>query len=51
MGANYAGMGDKYNRTLSTLGINLGIIFQITDDILGTFGDKEVTGKIHLLIN
>ncbi|MHA1624049.1 MAG: polyprenyl synthetase family protein [Promethearchaeota archaeon] len=45
IGANYAGMGDKYNRTLSTLGINLGIIFQITDDILGTFGDKEVTGK------
>ncbi|MHA1455472.1 MAG: polyprenyl synthetase family protein [Promethearchaeota archaeon] len=33
IGANYAGMGDKYNRTLSTLGINLGIIFQITDDI------------------
>ena len=45
IGANYAGIDDKYNRTLSTLGINLGIIFQITDDILGTFGDKEVTGK------
>ncbi|MHA1193197.1 MAG: polyprenyl synthetase family protein [Promethearchaeota archaeon] len=45
IGANYAGMGDKYNRILSTLGINLGIIFQITDDILGTFGDKKVTGK------
>ena len=45
IGANYAGMGGKYNPALSTLGINLGIIFQMTDDILGTFGDEKVTGK------
>lgn len=45
IGANYAGTRYEYNEYLSTLGVNLGIIFQITDDILGTFGDKEVTGK------
>ena len=45
IGANYADVGDEYNRILSTLGINLGIIFQITDDILGTFGDEKITGK------
>ena len=45
IGANYAGIDDKYYRILSTLGINLGIIFQIIDDILGTFGDEKVTGK------
>ncbi|MBY9018128.1 MAG: polyprenyl synthetase family protein [Candidatus Lokiarchaeota archaeon] len=45
IGANYAGIDKEYYRILSTLGINLGIIFQIIDDILGTFGDEKVTGK------
>ncbi|MFX1494324.1 MAG: polyprenyl synthetase family protein, partial [Promethearchaeota archaeon] len=26
-------------------GINLGIVFQMIDDILGTFGNEKVTGK------
>jgi geranylgeranyl pyrophosphate synthase len=45
IGANYAKVDVKYLKDLSILGINLGIIFQIIDDILGTFGNEKVTGK------
>ena len=45
IGANYARVEDKYKKLLSIYSINLGIIFQIIDDILGTFGDEKVTGK------
>ncbi|MFX1409986.1 MAG: polyprenyl synthetase family protein [Promethearchaeota archaeon] len=45
IGANYARVNDEYLSYLSTYGINLGIVFQIIDDILGTFGDEKVTGK------
>ena len=30
---------------LSTFGLNLGIAFQIRDDVLGIWGDPQVTGK------
>ena len=45
IGANYAHVDKKDKKHLSTYGINLGIIFQIIDDILGTFGDEKITGK------
>ena len=45
IGGNYAKVEEKYKELLSTYGMNLGIIFQIIDDILGTFGDEKVTGK------
>ena len=45
IGANYAQVEKEYTPLLSTYGINLGIIFQIIDDVLGTFGDEKVTGK------
>ncbi|TFF87284.1 MAG: polyprenyl synthetase family protein [Promethearchaeota archaeon] len=45
IGANYAEVDKKYNKLLSTYGLNLGIIFQIKDDILGTFGEEKKTGK------
>ncbi len=45
IGASYAKFEKEYTPHLSTYGVNLGIIFQITDDILGTFGDEMVTGK------
>jgi geranylgeranyl pyrophosphate synthase len=45
IGASYANIENEYIPLLSTYGVNLGIIFQIIDDILGTFGDEKVTGK------
>ncbi len=45
IGASYANIEKEYAPHLSTYGVNLGIIFQIIDDILGTFGDEKVTGK------
>jgi geranylgeranyl diphosphate synthase type I len=45
IGANYAQVEKEYTPLLSTYGINLGIIFQIIDDVLGTFGDEKITGK------
>jgi len=45
IGANYAKVEQSYKNLLSIYGINLGIIFQIIDDILGSFGDENTTGK------
>lgn len=45
IGASYSKVDEEYKKYLSIYGINLGIIFQIIDDILGTFGDEKVTGK------
>jgi geranylgeranyl diphosphate synthase type I len=45
IGASYAKLEKEYIPHLSTYGVNLGITFQIIDDILGTFGDEKVTGK------
>jgi len=45
IGASYAKLEKEYTAHLSNYGVNLGIIFQIIDDILGTFGDEKLTGK------
>ncbi|MFW9971431.1 MAG: polyprenyl synthetase family protein, partial [Candidatus Odinarchaeota archaeon] len=45
IGASYAKVEQNIMKDLSIYGINLGITFQIIDDILGTFGDEKVTGK------
>ncbi len=45
IGANYAEVEEKFLKDLSRYGLNLGIVFQIIDDILGSFGDEKVTGK------
>ncbi|MHA1150591.1 MAG: polyprenyl synthetase family protein [Promethearchaeota archaeon] len=46
IGATYANIEDEKTLNLiSKYALNLGLIFQIIDDILGTFGDASVTGK------
>ncbi|MBD3406734.1 MAG: hypothetical protein GF411_11520 [Candidatus Lokiarchaeota archaeon] len=45
IGAAIAEASDSQLSSLSEFGIKVGQAFQIQDDILGTFGDEEVTGK------
>lgn len=45
IGASFAGADSELLRGLSNFGIPLGLAFQLRDDILGVFGDPEVTGK------
>ncbi len=45
MGALLAGADSKMIETLSNYGLPLGIAFQLRDDILGVFGDENITGK------
>ena len=44
-GAMLAGAPDKIAEQLYELGINLGIMFQLQDDLLDTFGNQETFGK------
>lgn len=45
IGAALAGAEPDRLRLLSEFGIPLGLAFQLRDDVLGVFGDPEVTGK------
>lgn len=45
IGATYARATPTVMQALSTYAINLGMAFQIKDDLLGTFGDPARTGK------
>lgn len=45
IGASLAGATADHLRDLSSFGLPLGIAFQLRDDVLGVFGDSEVTGK------
>lgn len=45
LGALLAGADESTHSILEELGEVLGIMFQIRDDELGSFGDPEVTGK------
>ncbi|WP_110181244.1 polyprenyl synthetase family protein [Nocardioides solisilvae] len=44
-GALLAGAEEHVVRALGEVGRRLGIAFQLHDDLLGVFGDREVTGK------
>ncbi len=45
IGASLAGAHTDQLDDLSAFGLPLGIAFQLRDDVLGVFGDSEVTGK------
>ena len=45
IGAALAGAGQETMAQLSRFGLPLGEAFQLRDDLLGVFGDPEVTGK------
>ena len=45
MGATLAGASLNERDKLKTLGEELGVAFQLRDDIIGIFGDSDVTGK------
>jgi geranylgeranyl diphosphate synthase type I len=44
-GAELAGAGSAVIDAYREFGANLGVAFQLRDDLLGVFGDPEVTGK------
>jgi octaprenyl-diphosphate synthase len=45
LGALYAGAGDEIANKLASFGRNLGLAFQIADDLLDLVGDQETVGK------
>jgi len=45
IGARLAGADDVVVNALAEYGLNLGLVFQIADDILDFLGDPKVTGK------
>ena len=45
LGALFGGAGKLETESLHRFGYNIGLAFQIQDDILGIWGDPEVTGK------
>ena len=45
IGAKLGGATEKQLKTLDCFAIPLGVAFQLRDDLLGTFGDPEQTGK------
>nr|WP_245381259.1 polyprenyl synthetase family protein [Kibdelosporangium banguiense] len=45
MGATLAGADTEVIERLREFGADIGVAFQLRDDLLGVFGDTEVTGK------
>jgi octaprenyl-diphosphate synthase len=45
LGARYAGAGEDTVERMAAFGRDLGIAFQIADDLLDVLGDEETTGK------
>lgn len=45
IGAALAGADEQQEEALSEFGLPVGVAFQLRDDLLGVFGDSEITGK------
>lgn len=45
VGATFAEADDFNQKAIEAYGANVGIAFQVADDILGVFGDPKLTGK------
>lgn len=45
IGAALAGASDAQEQTFRDFGLPVGVAFQLRDDLLGVFGDAQVTGK------
>jgi len=45
LGSKLAGAGESLAKSLADFGLNTGIAFQITDDLLDIVGDESKTGK------
>lgn len=45
VGGTFSGLGSKEIKATEAYGASVGIAFQISDDILGIFGEEAVTGK------
>lgn len=45
LGAIYGGATARHAHALGQFGVHLGIAFQLVDDLLGIWGDPDVTGK------
>ena len=45
IGAALAGASEEQESALSEFGLPVGVAFQLRDDLLGVFGDPDVTGK------
>ncbi|MGC7299746.1 polyprenyl synthetase family protein, partial [Mycobacteroides abscessus subsp. massiliense] len=45
LGVAIAGENAEISRLLGDVGLDIGIAFQLRDDVLGVFGDPKVTGK------